>query len=282
MKLTLEPIKPSENSSFKLMVNPRLSDFFFWHFHPEFELIYIDGATGTRHVGDHISTYENRDLVLIGSNIPHLNFDFNVKSDYQKMVIHIREDFLKNSDLATPELRKINQLFNESKRGIAFGEETKSILSVRIMSIHKLNEFERFLELLSIFNVLANSTDMTYLHPLDYGNRFSKREHDRVNRIYAFVESSYQRPITLEEVAELSNYSKAAFCRFFKQMTKLTFVEFLNNYRISQAKRYLLAGKNVSETAGLCGYESLSYFNRIFKRITSENPVTFKNKYIPL
>lgn len=280
MRLTLEPIQPNENSSFKLMVNPRLSDFFFWHFHPEFELVYIEGANGTRHVGDHISTYENSDLVLIGSNIPHLNFDYKVKSDYHKMVIHIREDFLKSNEFTTPEFRKINQLFNESARGIAFGEATKLLLKSRIMNIHKLQGFDRFVELLSILNVLANSSDITYLHKQNFGNLFSKKEHERLNQIYAFVENSYQRPITLDEVADLTNYSKAAFCRFFKQMTKLTFVEFLNNYRISQAKRYLLAGKNVTEAAGLCGYESLSYFNRIFKRITSENPVTFKNKYI--
>lgn len=62
-------------------------------------------------------------------------------------------------------------------------------------------------------------------------------------------------------------------------MTKLTFVQFLSNYRINQAKRYLLAGKNVTETAGLCGYERLSYFNRVFKRTTSENPISFKNNY---
>lgn len=279
MKLTLEPIKPNESSSFKLMVNPKLSDFFFWHFHPEFELVYIEGATGTRHVGNHISTYENSDLVLIGSNIPHLNFDYNVKTDYRKMVIHIREDFMKNHEIAIPEFHKIKDLFAQSARGIAFGEDTKELLRERIMNIHKRKEFNCFLELLSILNVLANSADITYLHAFDYGNRYTKKEHERLNRIYTFVENSYQRPISLEEIAELSNYSKAAFCRFFKRMTKLTFVEFLNNYRISQAKRFLLSGKNVTETAGLCGYESLSYFNRTFKRITNENPISFKNKY---
>lgn len=280
MELTLEAIKPNENSSFKLMVNPRLSDFFFWHFHPEFELIYIDGATGTRHVGDHISTYEHSDLVLIGSNIPHLNFDYNVKTDYQKMVIHFREDFLQNIGIGTPELLIIRKLFANSAKGIAFGNKTKNLLSNRIKAIHTLDGFDRFVELLSILNLLANANDVEFLHENDFANRFSKKEHDRLNRIYAFVEQAYERPITLEEVAEMSNYSKAAFCRFFKKMTKLTFTEFLNNYRISQAKRYLIAGKNVTETAGLCGYESLSYFNRIFKRVTSENPISFKNKFI--
>jgi hypothetical protein len=139
MKLALESTSPNEGSSFKLMVNPRLSDFFFWHFYPEFELIYIEGATGTRHVGDYIATYQESDLVLIGSNIPHLNFDYRVKTDYQKMVIHIRKDFLQHSDGVTPELEKIKQLFRDSARGIMFGEKTKVLLKERIKAIHTLN-----------------------------------------------------------------------------------------------------------------------------------------------
>ncbi|MEO5582557.1 MAG: AraC family transcriptional regulator, partial [Saprospiraceae bacterium] len=78
MKIKLEAIKPDAESSFHIMVNPRFNDFFFWHFHPEIELTYIEGASGNRHVGEHISKYTGSDLVLIGSNIPHLNFDYGV------------------------------------------------------------------------------------------------------------------------------------------------------------------------------------------------------------
>lgn len=279
MEIARESIQPAESSSFKLMVNPRLSDFFFWHFHPEFELVYIEAEVGTRHVGEHLSTYFGSDLVLIGGNIPHLNFDYKVRTAYQKMVVHIREDFANTLPSTTPELAKIMQLFADASRGIAFGETTKLILKNRIQRLHTLNEFDRFLELLSIFNVLATSPDKAFLHPVGYRSNFSKKEHERLNRIYAFVEQHYHRAISLDEAAEVCHYSRAAFCRFFKIMTKLSFVEFLNNYRISQAKRFLMAGKNVTETAGLCGYESLSYFNRTFKRITSENPITFKKQY---
>ena len=75
MKIQLEAIS-SKDSSFSLMFNPRLSDLFYWHFHPEYELVYIEASEGTRHIGDHISTYEKSDLTLICSNIPHLNFDY--------------------------------------------------------------------------------------------------------------------------------------------------------------------------------------------------------------
>ena len=86
------------------MVNPRLHDFFFWHFHPEIELVFLDGADGTRHVGEHVSPFYNNDLVLIGPYIPHLNFDYGIKADYEKTVLHLQEDFLTDIMERTPEL----------------------------------------------------------------------------------------------------------------------------------------------------------------------------------
>ena len=95
MKIQLETIT-SQDKSFSMMFNPRLSDLFYWHFHPEYELVYIEAASGTRHIGEHISTYEKNDLVLIGSNIPHLNFDYGIKTTYRKVVVHLKKDFIEN------------------------------------------------------------------------------------------------------------------------------------------------------------------------------------------
>ena len=74
MNTQLETITRQFNRSFSMMFNPNLSDLFFWHFHPEYEIVYIEAESGVRHVGEHHSTFKNSDLVFIGSNIPHLNF----------------------------------------------------------------------------------------------------------------------------------------------------------------------------------------------------------------
>ena len=90
MKIQLENIQPDDKSSFRLLHDPKLNDLFFWHFHPEYELVYIEGADGVRHVGKHHSNYQQSDLVLIGSNIPHMNFDYGIKTTYRKEVLHTR------------------------------------------------------------------------------------------------------------------------------------------------------------------------------------------------
>jgi AraC-like DNA-binding protein len=279
MKLQLEEIHPDENSSFRLMVNPRLSDFFYWHFHPEYELVYIEGTDGTRHVGEHLSRFVGSDLVFIGSYVPHLNFDYGVKTDYEKRVLHIRPDFL-NATLANlPELKAVYRLFELAQYGIAFSAAMQSRLGERMKNLHLLPHFQQFLEILDILQILATATDYQLLHSEPVKNQYTRKDQDRLQRVYRFLDEHYQRKIEITEVAELCHFTNAAFCRYFKKMTRLTFVHFLNLYRVNEAKRLLMLDKNVTETCFSCGFESLSYFNRTFKAMTGENPLAFKRRY---
>ena len=279
MDIQLEAIQTNSNSSFHLMLNPRLNNFFFWHFHPEYELVFIKGASGTRHVGEHIFRYEGSDLVFIGSNIPHLNFDYGVKTDYQKTVLHIHPDFLSGAFQKMPELAAIHHLFEQSACGIAFGGSTKAVAGELLQRLHLLPPFDQFLEVLRVLQLLANSTEMELLHTAPVKNQHSKKAQERLKILYRFIDEHYQRKIEIAEVAALCHMTEAAFCRYFKTMTRLTFTDFLNHYRISQAKRLLLLDKNVSEACYACGFDSLSYFNRIFKKITHQNPLHFKKQY---
>ena len=280
MKIQLETITSHSNRSFTMMYNPRMSDLFFWHFHPEYELVYIEGATGTRHVGDHISTYQKSDLVLIGSNIPHLNFDYGVKTAYQKVVVHLKAAFIQQHIHGLSELASLSNLFERSKHGLAFNGKIKEQIGEQLFKFKTLNPFEQYLQLIAILQLLASTNDFELLHENPYTKKHSDREQGRMRIIYAFVDKNYHRKIELNEVALMSNMTKEAFCRYFKKTTNYTFIEFLNRYRISHSKRHLMSGKSVSEACYCCGFESLSYFNRMFKKITNENPSSFRKRYL--
>lgn len=259
---------------------PRLNHLFYWHFHPEYELVFIEGASATRHVGDSISNYEDSDLVFIGSNIPHLNFDYGVQTDYLKEVLHIKPNFKDQLLVNIPELESIDALFEKSKYGIVFTGKTKKRIGERLKKLHLLSSFGLFMESIQILKELAHSEDYFLLHDYPFVNRYRKKEQDRLRGIHEFVDKNYQRKIEIAEVAQLCNLGKEAFCRYFKKTTGSTFTNFLNQYRISQAKRLLLMGKNVGETCYECGFESLSYFTRTFKKISGENPSGFKKQYL--
>ena len=278
MKIQLEELHSDSKNSFSVKVNPRMNDFFYWHFHPEFELVYIENASATRHVGEHISRFEDSDLVFIGSNIPHLNFDYGVKTRYEKIVLHIHPDFFEKAIAFIPELSSVQDLFEKSKLGIAFGEDIKKKIGPRLKKLSHLSPFDQFLEILSIFQLLAQADEKVFLHTKPVKNQYNKKEQERLKNIYSFIADNYQRKIDIHEVAALCHLSTAAFCRYFKKITLLTFTEFLNHFRINQAKKLLLLDKNVSETCFASGFDSLSYFDRIFKKVTGENPLAFKNR----
>ncbi|WP_273568393.1 helix-turn-helix domain-containing protein [Maribacter halichondriae] len=280
MKIELESISPQSKSPFRLLHDPKLNHLFYWHFHPEFELVYIEGASGTRHVGDHISQYAESDLVLIGSNIPHLNFDHGVTTTYRKEVLHIKPSYKENFISQFPELQSLDRLIELSKYGIAFSGSTKKEIGILMKELHELPPFEFFIQAMNVLKRLAHSKEFQLLHTKPYINRYSKKEQERIREIYSFVDERYQNKITVEEVAQICSLTKPAFCRYFKKSTGNTFIGFLNQYRISQAKRLLLMGRNISETCYECGFESLSYFNRTFKKVTGENPSDFKKRLL--
>ena len=276
MKAYLEEIKPDLDSSFRLLLTPHLNDFFMWHFHPEYELVFIEGADGPRHVGDHLSRYEGSDLVFIGSYVPHLNFDYGVRTDYRKVVVQMREDFLRDNFQKMPELAAIARLFDQARWGVAFHGNTKRLVGKRLARLHGRSHFRQLIELLEIFQLLATSSESVLLNSRPVGFPYNQKEQQRLQRVYQFIDANYQRKIEMAELADVTNLTVAAFCRYFRKMTRMTFTEFVNQYRIREAKRLLLADQSVTEVCFASGFESLSYFNRVFKKVTGVNPMGFK------
>jgi AraC-like DNA-binding protein len=279
MKIQREVVLPDPGQSFRLF-KPSLKNFFYWHYHPEYELVYVEATTGIRHVGQHISSYQDSDLVLIGPNIPHLNFDYGLKTEYNQVVVQLKENFLGNAFADTPELSLIHKLFEKSILGISFQGKTKSIVAERLKQMQELNHFEQLLLLLNIFQVLATSRDAVILNEQDTSVKLFLNDKIRMGAVYKYIHANYNERPDVNHIAASVHLSTAAFCRYFKKQTRMTFTDFVNQYRVTQAKTILLQDKTVSETCYSVGFESLSYFNKLFKKITGENPSDFKKKYL--
>lgn len=84
--------------------------------------------------------------------------------------------------------------------------------------------------------------------------------------------------ISMPEMANLCHMTPQSFCRFFKTRTKSTFVDFLNDIRISHARKLLMESdeQTIAEVAYLCGYKNLSNFNKLFKNKTGVTPKEYK------
>jgi AraC-like DNA-binding protein len=278
MKLNLEQILPDSDSSFRFLLTPKLNEVFYWHFHPEIELVYVEADKGIRHIGEHISTYEGCDLALIGSYIPHLNFDYGVKTTVETVVIQFPETYFEGGLIRIPELNKVVDLMKRAKTGLAFTGETKRIAGVRLKKLQLLDRFHQFMELISIFQFLAESDEYVDLDVRPISSQAILKQQERMHFIQQFVEVNFQKPIDTQLIADEVNLSLPAFCRYFKKTTKFTYTDFVNQYRVQYAKKLLIQDKNVTETCFESGFESLSYFNRIFKKWTGESPSSFRKQ----
>ena len=252
---------------------------FLWHYHPEFELVYVEADAGIRHVGSHISGYTQSDLVFIGSNLPHLNFDYRLRSDYHQVVIQLRENFLGEAIRVSPELAAINQLFKKSASGIAFFGQTKQEAARRLKLLNELTSFDQLIELLDIFQFLAQSSEFEILNDADISLQFFLKDKIRMGAIYEYIDANYNLKPDVNTVAQKVNLTTPAFCRYFKRQTNMTFTDFVNQYRIDLAKNLLMQDKNITEVCYAVGFESMSYFNRLFNKIVGKNPSTFKKTW---
>jgi len=278
-EIQLEKVEFEPGKSFKLF-SPRLRNTFLWHYHPEIELVYVEADAGIRHVGSHISGYTQSDLVFIGSNIPHLNFDYRLRNDYHQVVIQLREDFLGSAIALAPEFSTIQQLFKKASSGVAFGADTKALVVEKLKQLNQLNSFQQLMGLIGIFQILANAKDFELLNDDDMSIQFFLKDKIRMGAIYEYIDANYNRKPDVNVVAEKVHLTTPAFCRYFKRQTNMTFTDFVNQYRIDMAKNHLMQDKNITETCYAVGFESLSYFNKLFNKVVGQNPSDFKKSWI--
>lgn len=278
MKIKKENVVIEPGRSFKVF-SPRLKHYFFWHYHPEFELVYVEAKTGIRHVGKHVSSYDKSDLVFIGSNVPHLNFDYGVKDEYDQVVVQFRESWVADTVMNTPELGAVRRLFERAHLGLAFSGVTKRIVAGKLRIMQAADNFQALLLMIDILQILAESGEVVELNTEDTSVKLFLNDKIRMNVIYEYIRLHYNDEPNVNEIAARVHLTTAAFCRYFKRQTNMTFTDFVNQYRITEAKTMLLNGSSISETCAVVGFLSLSYFNKLFKKVTGMGPLAFKRRY---
>lgn len=278
---SLEIITPSFGSSFLFAnyVENSNSKSHLWHYHPEIELVYVNGGAGKRQIGSHISYYADGDLILIGSNLPHCGFTNDQTGNRDETVIQMKPDFLGKHFFEIQEMKNIQNLFNQAKGGIAFTGETKKRIGSQIKVMEKQTPFDRLLSLINILNQLELSTENTILNADGFTMEMHLQDNDKINLVFNHVKDHFQEPISLVEVANLVSMTSSSFCRYFKKITNKTFTTFVNEYRLVHASK-LLAEKpiSISEISFESGFNNFSHFNKSFKTYTGKSASQYRKE----
>ena len=235
-----------------------------WHFHPELELTWIIEGAGVRYVGDHIEHFESDDLILIGKGLPHQWNSYQHEKSSHAYVLQFKQEDL----MMIQEMNLLIPLFEDAKYGLSYriNDELKELF----VRLEEGNRLERLSTMIYILEVLRTKAARK-LSKRTYNWDSNKSEKSQF--VITYIQEHLDENMTVGKMAEKSNMSPPSFCRWFKQMTGKSFVEFVNSSRIENSTFLLSQSqKPISEIAFEVGFNSISQFNRSFKKVKKKSP----------
>jgi YesN/AraC family two-component response regulator len=103
-----------------------------------------------------------------------------------------------------------------------------------------------------------------------------------ITRARQFIQDNQSEDLSLGQVAKAVNMSTFYFCKMFKKATGLNFTDYVSRVRVEKAKNLLLnRNLRVSEIAYEVGFQSLTHFNRVFKKIMGQSPTNYRGRLAP-
>lgn len=247
------------------------------HQHEEIQLCVIVKGEGTLVVGDTINKYSSGDVLVIGSNLPHVfKSDASViKKSFMISLFFTRDSFGKDFFLLD-DFKELIPFFEKSTSGFKLIENKGKVMKI-FLDLQKSNNLNRFIGLLQVLKIVVNSKTVE-LANFVYPKRYTDNEGKRMRDVMDFTMNNFEKNIDLFEIAGKANMTPNAFCRYFKQRTNKTYFTFLNELRIENACKLLNSGNtlSISEIAYQCGFNNLSNFNRKFKEIKTISPSKYR------
>ena len=255
------------------------------HCHDIMELNFVENAAGARRVvGDSSEVIGDCDLVLItSSDLEHVWEQHECKSDdihevTVQFYIHFEDE---HTPFRTNPYKSIYQMMMRAKRGLAFRMSAIMTIYPRLVKLATIDD--KFLmahELIYILHELSKFDDAYELASSTFAKVEVSSESRRVLKVKEFINTHMNDELRLEQLANLVGMTPTAFSRFFKLRTGKTLSEYIVDIRLGQAARLLVdTADSVSEICWNCGFNTLSNFNRLFRKRKGCSPTEFREKY---
>lgn len=253
-----------------------------FHAHPELELVFIVEGFGKRIIGDKVEPFESGDMVFIGSSVPHVwlsdpafyKEDSNLQSKVIVTYFHpkVFQQFLDN----IKEFDGIREVMKQASKGIKILGETRNIIAEKLLALSSKTGFEKVDGFLQIMHLISISEDKSFIVNNET-DKFEKAQSDRLIDVIKFIKDNMHEHISLKRVAEVACMQEQSFCRYFKNRTKKSFSQYLEDLRMEHARKLLIESDDpISDIAYACGYNSSSHFCKVFKNHNGQSPYQYK------
>ena len=253
-----------------------------WHFHPELELTHIVKGRGTRFVGDNIEFFQDGDMILVGSNLPHVWKNQNKESELSvARVVQFLPNFMGEDILKLVEFKNIQKLLIKSSFGLKIEGEVKVLILGFLNKLFKTeDQLERIILIIKMLDCLGTSDETIPISKSLFLVELDKQNKDRLNRVIDYTITNFASKIMLEDVASISNMSVSNFCKFFKVRVKKTYVQYLTEVRIGMSCKMLIENQlSINRIAYDSGFVNISNFNRAFKLNKNMTPFSYRKLY---
>jgi len=273
------PFKIPKSKDVTLIYQEDKGTFFYdkLHQHEEIQLCAIVQGEGSLVIGDSINEYKTGDILIIGSNVPHVfkSDTSSGKTSFMQTLFFTKTSF-GDGFFELGDFAEMQPLFKISESG-GIVTSTKTKILELFSSLKNASNFERFIIFLKIVRELLNA-EMNSLSKFIYQKKYSDNEGKRMSNIMEYTMNNFNKEINLDTIAGISNMTPNAFCRYFKQRTNKTYFQFLIEVRIESACRLL---KNndvlIAEISEKSGFKNISNFNRKFKDTKGITPSKFRS-----
>lgn len=255
-----------------------------WHYHCQYELIYVEEGEGYCVVGDNILNYTHESLFLFGPNLPH--WMQNNEEYYQEdcplrvkgVNVQFEKDLMQYSFSNYLQFSSLRELLSLSSRGIHFDLRKHPQVSALMKKIPGSKGVDQFVLLLQVFSELSKIKEMVIGASPNYEETLGNFKVGKLDKIIAYLSRYYTREITLEEISSFAAMNPSSFCRFFKGNTGKTFKEYIVEMRVGYACNLLAVSQlSISQICYQSGFDSVSHFNRCFRKMKGCSPSEYKD-----
>ncbi|WP_075589831.1 AraC family transcriptional regulator [Labilibacter marinus] len=258
-----------------------------FHYHKEYELVYVEKGYGKRYVGGKVEDFSDGDMVLLAPFIAHCwesdkaFYHNKPQLKVKGIVVQLPNDFFKTVISSYPEFIGIKHLLENSKHGLKIIGKTKKEIVIRLNEMFQLTGLKRLFFFLEMLQLVHESKDYELIG-LDT-EKEEYKENTRLGKVFTFINEHYSSSIYLKDLCLITGLTSTGFSLWFKRNTAKTFSNFLQEYRISKACELLRKKENVelkiAEISFQVGFENLSNFNRVFKKVTELTPKEYRSLF---
>ena len=277
-------------TEYSIIVQEDILPYFYNHLHRhnEIQITWVIKGEGTLIAGNCMQRFKPGDIYIIGANQPHLfksdpsYFEKRSNKEIHALTMFVDPGGLFSTILELPEMKSAKKFLEATAAGMQIPQVYKQPVMEKMLQVKEARNGMRLATFIQLLQVMTAIKKYKTLSSSGSEYSISESEGLRMNDVYQYTMTHYTENISLHQIASVAHLTPQAFCRYFKKHTRKTYITFLNEVRVNEACKKIVAQDfdSIATVAYQTGFTNAVTFNRVFKKITGQPPKKFLNEYL--